>query len=53
MAVSDVRRELADMMNVATVIQDELVDAIRRVEADGLIQFNERNQTIFVRAGMI
>ena len=41
------------MVNVATINQDEITDALRRVEADGLIQFNERNQTIFVRTGII
>ena len=53
MAVSDVRRQLSEIMNVTSLQQDEVVDALRRMEADGLIQFNERAQTIFVRAGIV
>jgi DNA replication licensing factor MCM4 len=51
MAVSDVRRQLTEVTNV-TVENIEVVDALRRMEADGVIQFNERAQTIFVRAGV-
>ena len=51
MAVSDVRRQLTEVTNV-TVENTEIVDALRRMEADGVIQFNERAQTIFVRAGV-
>eukprot|EP00957_Ditylum_brightwellii_P101460 7732385-Ditylum_brightwellii.AAC.1 len=50
MAVSDVRRQLNEITN-ANAQQEEVVEALRRMEADGLIQFNERAQTIFVRAG--
>ena len=40
-------------MNLSSIHQDEITDALRHVESDGLIQFNERSQTVFVRAGMI
>jgi DNA replication licensing factor MCM4 len=52
MAVRDVTRQLTEVTNV-TVSQDEVVEALRRMEADGIIQFNERAQTIFVRVGII
>jgi len=52
MAVSDVRRQLNEITN-ANAQQEEVVEALRRMEADGLIQFNERAQTIFVRAGVL
>ena len=51
MAVSDVRRQLTEVTNV-TVENIEVIDALRRMEADGVIQLNERAQTIFVRAGV-
>ena len=51
MAVGDVRRQLTEVTNV-TVENAEVIDALRRMEADGVIQFNERAQTIFVRAGV-
>ena len=51
MAVSDVRRQVLEVMNLSALRPDDIVEALRRVEADGLIRFNERNQTIFVRGG--
>ena len=53
MAVSDVRRQVSEVMNITALRPDDIVEALRRLEADGLIQFNERNQTIFVRGGLI
>ena len=50
MAIGDVRRQLAETMNVQSLKAEELIDALRTAEADGLIQLNERAQTIFVRA---
>jgi DNA replication licensing factor MCM4 len=52
MAVRDVTRQLTEVTNLA-VPQEEVVEALRRMEADGIIQFNERAQTIFVRVGII
>ena len=52
MAVADVRRQLSEVMNVSSLGQEEIVKVLRRTEADGLIQLNERLQTIFVRAGI-
>lgn len=48
MAVRDVLRELSEFTNLE-VSQDDTIHALRTMEADGLIQFNERAQTIFVR----
>jgi DNA replication licensing factor MCM4 len=52
MAVRDVTRQLTEVTNV-TVSHDAVVEALHRMEADGIIQFNERAQTIFVRVGII
>lgn len=35
------------------VSQEEIVDALRRMESDGVVQFNERAQSIFVRVGIM
>ena len=53
MAVSDVRRQVSEVMNLSALRPDDIVETLRRLEADGLIQFNERNQTLFVRCGLI
>jgi DNA replication licensing factor MCM4 len=53
MAVSDVRTQLSEIMNISTIRQEDIVEGLRVLEADGLIQFNERAQTIFVRAGVV
>jgi len=53
MAVADVRRQLSEIMNLSTVEQNDIIESLRCMEADGLIQFNERAQTIFVRAGVV
>jgi len=52
MAVSDVRSQLSEIMNVSTLRQEDVVEGLRVLEGDGIIQFNERAQTIFVRAGV-
>jgi len=52
MAVRDVVRQLGEVSNV-DVSQEEIVEALRRMEADGVVQFNERAQSIFVRVGIV
>lgn len=52
MAVRDVIRQLSEAANL-TVPHEEVVEALRRMEANGAIQFNERAQTIFVRTGIV
>lgn len=51
MSVRDILQGIAEFANL-TVPQEELVVALRRMEADGIIQFNERAQTVFVRSGL-
>ena len=52
MAVSDVRQQLNEVMNIQ-IQQEDLVEVLRQMEDDNLIQFNERGQTIFVRSNVI
>lgn len=52
MAVRDVTRQLAEVTNM-DVSQEEVVAALRRMEGDGVVQLNERAQSIFVRVGII
>lgn len=51
MAVRDVARELSEFADIAAP-PDELAEALRRMDANDKIQFNERNQTIFVRSSI-
>jgi DNA replication licensing factor MCM4 len=52
LGVSEIRRQLGEILNV-TVQQEDLIDIIKVMDADGLVQYNERAQTVFVRAGVI
>lgn len=52
LGVSDIRRQLSEILN-ATIQQEDLIDIIKVMDADGLVQYNERAQTVFVRAGVI
>lgn len=52
MAVRDVSRQVSEVLNI-TISHDDLVDAIRLMEADGIVQFNERGQSVFVRTGIV
>lgn len=51
LAVRDVAKQLSEISNTQ-VAQDEVAAALRRLEADGMVQFNERNQSVFVRTGL-
>lgn len=53
MAVRDVTRQLAEINNNNAPPHDDVVEALRRLHADGVIQFKEREQTIFVRSGIV
>jgi len=53
MAVGDVRRQLMEVTNAGALSQEEVVEALRQMDADGLVQFHERAQTVFVRAGVV
>jgi len=52
LGVSEIRRQLGEVLN-AQVQQEDLTDILKVMDADGLVQFNERAQTVFVRAGVI
>lgn len=47
-AVADVRKELSEQTNVA-VGGEEVADALKMLDNDNVVQYNERNQTVFVR----
>jgi DNA replication licensing factor MCM4 len=50
LAVRDVRRQLAEVSSDGEApAMDRVVEALRTMQSDGFIQFNERAQTIFVR----
>ena len=53
MAIGDVRRQLSEVMNIQSLQQEDVIEALRQAEGDGLIQLNERAQTIFVRQGLV
>ena len=52
LTVRDVSRQVSEVLNV-TIPHDDLVEAIRLMEADGIVQFNERGQSVFVRTGIV
>ena len=52
MGVSDIRRQLLAILNV-TVQQEDIVGILEVMDADVLVQFNERAQTVFVCAGVV
>ena len=51
LSTRDVARQLSEISNT-TVSQDDVATALRRLEADGMVQFSERNQSVFVRTGI-
>jgi DNA replication licensing factor MCM4 len=53
LAVRDVNRQLTEIMGDTPPSHDLVVQALRRMQGDGLIQFHERAQTIFVRNGIV
>jgi DNA replication licensing factor MCM4 len=52
MAVRDVTQQLSEI-NDASIPNEDVVEGLRRMHADGVVQFNERAQTVFVRAGVV
>jgi len=52
MSVSEIRRTLEELLNTQ-VQQEDLTEVLRMFEADGLVQYSERSQSVFVRAGVI
>ncbi|EJK71570.1 hypothetical protein THAOC_06970, partial [Thalassiosira oceanica] len=52
LGVADVRRQLSEVTN-EQIEQEDIVEVLRTLDADGLVQYNERAQTVFVRAGVV
>ena len=52
LGVSDIRRQLSEILNTQ-VQQEDLTEILKVMDADGLVQYNERAQTVFVRAGVV
>lgn len=48
----EVTKLMSEISNQA-IPPDEMVQAIRRLESDGVIQFHERTQNLFVRPGIL
>ena len=48
MAVSDVRKQIMEITNME-FSHEEMLENLRSMESDGVIQFNERAQTVFVK----
>ena len=52
MAVRDVAKQISEIHQNLTVSHEDLVNALRRLHADGAIQFNERAQRVSVRSSL-
>jgi len=52
MSVSEIRRTMEELLNTQ-IQQEDLTEVLRMFEADGLVQYSERSQTVFVRAGVV
>ena len=52
LGVGEIRRQLSEILN-AQVQQEDLTEILKVMDADGLVQYNGRAQTVFVRAGVV
>lgn len=52
MGVKEVSRQMGEISDQA-IPHDDLISALRRLETDGVVQFNERAQTVLVRSGIV
>ena len=52
LSVRDITKLLAEVSNQSNP-QEDIVNALKQLVAAGIIQFNERNQTIFIRSGIV
>ena len=48
MSISDVRKQIMEITNME-VNHDDVIENLKLMHNDGIIQFNERAQTIFVK----
>ena len=53
LAVRDVTRQLSELMGDTAPSHDAVVQVLQRMQGDGLLQYHERAQTIFVRNGIV
>ncbi|GFH54761.1 cdc21-like protein [Chaetoceros tenuissimus] len=51
MAIADITRQIKEVLMNQEFGVDDVLEALRSAENDGLIQLNERAQTVFVRQG--
>jgi DNA replication licensing factor MCM4 len=51
LTLRDISRQLTEVTN-ETIAHDALVELLRIMEADGVVQLNERSQTVFVRTAI-
>ena len=52
MALRDVIRQWNEISN-QSLAHDDVVGALRRMDADGIVQWNERAQIVYIRTGII
>ena len=52
MTLREATKQMSEISN-QSITPDEMVQAIRRLESDGVIQFHERTQNLFVRSGLL
>lgn len=52
MAIRDVTKQLTEISNIS-IPHDEVIEALRKLDIEGIIQLNERAQTLFVRTGVV
>mmetsp|Transcript_13860 Transcript_13860/g.38090 ORF Transcript_13860/g.38090 Transcript_13860/m.38090 type:complete len:88 (+) Transcript_13860:367-630(+) len=46
--VREIVRQISEVSD-AEISQDDIISTLRRMDADGIVQFKERSQTIFIR----
>jgi DNA replication licensing factor MCM4 len=52
MAIRDVTKQLTEISNI-TIPHDDIMAALKQLDSEGVIQLNERAQTVFVRSGLV
>lgn len=51
LTLRDINKQLTEVTG-DTIVHDDLVEVLRIMAADGVVQLNERSQTVYVRAGI-
>lgn len=52
LSVRDITKQLVEISNQSTT-QEDIIDALKRLAADGIVGFNERSQSVIVRSGIV